>query len=129
MDNLARIYRNSMSLKKSLLWFLLVATLFSAWTGALHAHSDGAPQLWAASAAAEADRVQESGNSDPDIDGNCHCFWCAPQLHAAVTASDRLVRIALLEDLASPPPWPAAVVAPAAPRRTVPPPRGPPLHA
>jgi hypothetical protein len=129
MDNLASIYRNSMSLKKPLVWFLLIAMFFGVWAEVLHAHGNGAPELRAASTAADADLAQEGGNSDSDIDGSCHCFWCAPQLHAAVAATDQFVRIALLEAAASPPPWPTTAVAPAAPRGSVPPPRGPPLRA
>lgn len=121
------IYCNSMSLKKSLVWLLLVATLFSAWAGVLHAHGDGAPQLRAVSAMADADPVQEDGA--PDVDGNCHCLWCAPQLHAAVAACNRVVRNALLEKVASPSPGVATAVVPAEPRGSVPPPRGPPLYA
>ena len=116
-----------MSLKKPLVWFLLVATLFSAWTGVLHAHDEGAPQLWAASTLADGGSAPDNGA--PDVEGDCHCIWCAPQLHAAVAACDQIMRIALLETAASPPPWSVTSVVPAWPRGSVPPPRGPPLHA
>ncbi|MGF6346786.1 DUF2946 family protein [Variovorax sp. W2I14] len=116
-----------MSLKKPLVWFLLVATLFSAWTGVLHAHEEGTPQQWAATALVDGGLAEDDGA--PDVDGECHCLWCAPQLHAAAAACDQIVRIALLETAASPPRWSVASPVPALPRGSVPPPRGPPLHA
>ncbi|MGY8524567.1 hypothetical protein [Paracidovorax citrulli] len=128
-------------LKTRLVWLLLVLTLLQAWGAVQHVHVSEAlaPSATASSLTAwsltagrpEAARVasgtqQQPGESEQHGEADCHCLWCAPRLHAVVAYT-----------LPVPEPPPAARVAQipraapillalAAPRGTVPPPRGPP---
>lgn len=133
-------------LKTRLVWLLLVLTLLQAWGAVQHVHvaealassaTSSSLTAWSLTATSltagrpEAARLangtqQQPVESEQHGDADCHCLWCAPRLHAVVAYTLPVPEPPLAACVAQTPRAAPVLLALAAPRGTVPPPRGPP---
>jgi hypothetical protein len=119
---------SSAASKARLIWILLAFTLLQAWGSVLHVHEPvaGFAGTAAFAQAVQAIDVSESTPEDKAAEGQCHCLWCAPRLHAVLAFAVLLAMPLVITQYRHPFAQAIGFRPKQGRRGAVPPPRGPP---